>query len=214
MCYILPCKARLITRVFSKESVFFMSVATDPIRSRRELKALANYFLKRGEFRNYVYIVLGAHTALRVSDLLCLRWEDVYDFEHGHFRERLTVTEKKTGKTRIIALNREALRALSLYFPHRQGDYLFSNRRREEKPISRVQAWRIIKSAVAALGLTGHIGCHSLRKTWGYNAWSRARIRPEIIMQIYNHSSFDITKRYLGITQDALDAAYLRMQLF
>ena len=191
-----------------------MSVATDPIRSKRELKALANYFLKRGELRNYTFVVLGAHTALRVSDLLRLRWADVYDFERNHLRERLTVTERKTGKTRIIALNREALQALSLYFSHHEGEFLFSNRRKKERPISRVQAWRIMKAAVAALGLTGHIGCHSLRKTWGYNAWARARIRPEIIMQIYNHTSFAVTRRYLGITQDALDAAYLQMELF
>ena len=129
-------------------------------------------------------------------------------------RDHLVVTERKTHKTRIIALNREALQALSLYFPHRGGDFLFSNRRRNERPISRVQAWRIVHAAAAVLGLTGHIGCHSLRKTWGYNAWSRAHIRPEIIMQVYNHSSFAITRRYLGITQDAMDAAYLQMRLF
>ncbi|MBQ9664105.1 MAG: tyrosine-type recombinase/integrase [Oscillospiraceae bacterium] len=191
-----------------------MSVATDPIRNRSELKALANYFLKRGELRNYTLVVLGAHTALRISDLLRLRWEDVYDFERGRLRDHLSVTERKTGKHRRIALNREALKALSLYFAQHRGAYLFSNHRKKEKPISRVQAWRILHTAAAALGLTGHIGCHSLRKTWGYNAWSRARIRPEVIMMVYNHSSFEITKRYLGITQDTLDAAYLRMQLF
>ena len=191
-----------------------MSVVTDPIRDQKELKALANFFLKRGELRNYCLVVLGTHTALRVSDLLALSWEDVYDHERGRFRDHLVVTERKTGKSRCIALNREALHALSLYFPHHRGKYIFSNHRRNEKPISRVQAWRIVHNAAAELRLTGHIGCHSLRKTWGYNAWSRAKIRPEVIMMVYNHSSFSVTRRYLGITQDDLDLAYCRMRMF
>ena len=191
-----------------------MSVVTDPIRDQRELKALANYFLKRGELRNYCLVVLGAHTALRVSDLLALTWEDVYDFDRRCFRERLVVTEQKTGKSRNIALNREALHALSLYFPHHQGKYIFSNHRHDEKPISRVQAWRILRGAADELGLSGHIACHSLRKTWGYNAWSRAKIPPEVIMMVYNHSSFAVTQRYLGITQDDLDLAYRSMRMF
>ena len=191
-----------------------MSVATDPIRDQRELKALANYFLKRGELRNYCLVVLGAHTALRVSDLLGLTWEDVYDFARGRFRDHLVVIERKTGKTRCIALNREALHALSVYYPRHKGKYIFSNLRKDEKPISRVQAWRIVRAAADELRLTGHIGCHSLRKTWGYNAWSRAKIRPEVIMMIYNHSSFAVTRRYLGITQDDLDLAYSRVHMF
>ena len=191
-----------------------MPVVTDPIRDKRELKALANYFLKRGELRNYCLVVLGAHTALRVSDLLGLTWEDVYDFERRCFRAHLVVIERKTGKTRCIAMNREALHALSLYFTHHQGKYIFSNHRRDEKPISRVQAWRILRGAANELGLSGHIACHSLRKTWGYNAWSRAKIRPEVIMMVYNHSSFAVTQRYLGITQDDLDLAYCRMRMF
>ncbi len=191
-----------------------MSVATDPIRDKKELKALANYFLKRGELRNYTLIVLGAHTALRVSDLLSLTWEDVYDFDRRCLRDHLVVIEQKTGKSRNIALNQEAIHALSIYFAHHKGKYIFSNHRKDEKPISRVQAWRIVHDAAAELGLTGHIGCHSLRKTWGYNAWSRAKIRPEIIMMVYNHSSFEVTRRYLGITQDDLDLAYCKMRLF
>jgi len=76
-----------------------------------------------------------------------------------------------------------------------------------------VQAWRIIRAAAEAIGLAGHIACHSLRKPFGYFAY-KAGVLPVMLMDIYNHSSFEITRRYLGITQDDRDKVYLSMAVF
>lgn len=187
---------------------------TDPIRDKKQLNALGEYFLRRGELRNYVLIVMGVYTVLRVSDLLRLRWSDVYDEQQKTFRTHITVQEQKTGKTKTIALNRQVLYALRRYFPHRRGTFIFASNRKEDKAISRIQAWRIVRAAVIAVGVTGRIGCHSLRKTFGYWAWTSGEVSPVIIMEIYNHSSYEVTRRYLGVAQDDLDKAYLRMELF
>ena len=77
--------------------------ATEPIRDKGQLKALGEYFLKRGQFRNYTLIVMGACTALRISDLLRLKWSDVYDEQQRTFRTHVTLTEKKTGNHAFVA---------------------------------------------------------------------------------------------------------------
>lgn len=188
--------------------------AMEPIRDKKQLKALGEYFLKRGQLRNYALIVMGTCTALRISDLLRLRWTDVYDAEQERFYTHVTIREQKTGKVKTIALNQHILYALRLYLPHRRGDFIFVSNRRDGRAISRVQAWRIIRNAVTALKISGKIACHSLRKTWGYHAWTSKAVSPVVIMDIYNHSSYEVTKRYLGVAQDDLDAAYLGMELF
>lgn len=188
--------------------------ATEPIRSKQQLKALGDYFLKRGQLRNYVLVVLGVSTVLRISDLLRLRWTDVYDEKSDEFRPHVTIKEKKTGKTKTVALGRQVINALRLYLPHRRSEFIFASNRKSDKAISRVQAWRIIHAAVEAVGIIGKVACHSLRKTWGYHACRSGAVPPAVIMHIYNHSSFLITQRYLGIEQDDLDKAYLGLELF
>jgi len=186
--------------------------ATEPIRDKKQLAQIAEYWLKRGIRRNYVMIVVGTCTALRIGDLLRLKWDDVYDEENGTFRSHVTLKEKKTGKEKTIALNSKVISALRLYLPHKRGEYIFSSNRKG-KAISRVQAWRIIREAAKAIKAVGKIACHSLRKTFGYFAW-KSGVMPVMLMDIFNHSKFEITRCYLGITQEDRDNVYLNLALF
>ena len=187
-------------------------MATEPIRNKKHIRQLAEYYLNKGKLRNYLLIILGVYTALRISDLLSLKWGDVYNFELGEFRKHINLTEKKTGKAKSIAVNKQAVRALKKYFNTRggfkkNGDYIFSNNRKTNAAISRVQAWRIIRDAGEAVGL-GRVSCHSLRKSFGYHAW-RAGVPAPVLMDIFNHSSYEVTRRYLGVCQDDRDEVYL-----
>ena len=186
---------------------------TQPIRSKHEVRELAAYYLTRGETRNYVLIILGLHTALRISDLLRLTWDDVYDFDRGCIYPSLSIVEKKTTKPKTIALNPNAVSALSLFAGQaaRHGRFIIENRR-THKAISRIQAYRLIRAASESLALQNRVSCHSLRKTLGYHAWKNG-VSPVVIMDIYNHSSLAVTRRYLGVTQDDKDAVYLGLSL-
>jgi len=181
---------------------------TQPIRNKNQVRQLAEYYLKRGQIRNYVLVTLGVHTALRISDLLRLRWEDVYDFENKRIRETIEIVEKKTRKHKTIALNKALIGALAmLASAAAPGRFIIENVR-TGKAISRVQAYRIIRAASEALKFQNRVSCHSLRKTFGYHAW-KSGVSPAVIMEIYNHSSLAVTRRYLGVTQDDKNAVYL-----
>ena len=187
--------------------------ATQPIRSKQQVRELALYFQKRGELRNHVLVLLGVHTALRICDLLRLTWDDVYDFSINRVRKSICIIEKKTNKSKIIALNTAAVGALKTYAASaaRHEQYIIENPR-TGKAISRIQAYRVIRAAAEALKFQNRVSCHSLRKTLGYHAW-KSGVSPAVIMEIYNHSSLAVTRRYLGVTQDDKDAVYIGLNL-
>ena len=187
--------------------------STEPVRDKKHLRQMVKYWKKRENPRNQALIVLAACTALRISDLLKLTWENVYDEAREKFRSHIILTERKTGKQKKIALHSKVLNILHLCLSKRRGDFIFANNRKEEKAICRQHAFRIISDTAKAVGLPAPVSAHSLRKSFGYFAW-KSGISPTVLMDIYNHSSYEITRRYLGVQQDDRDAVYLNLALF
>lgn len=87
--------------IFGLKGVIFMGT-TQPIRNRQELQNFSSYYKQvKPHLRNYTLVVLGLNTALRISDLLNLRWRSVYDFKKNCFRDHLLIWEHKTGKKKL-----------------------------------------------------------------------------------------------------------------
>ena len=190
---------------------------TQPIRNVADIQRLKKYFLDRKEVRNYAMVTLALNTSLRIGDLLNLQWQDVFDFSEDRYKIHVMIREQKTNKRNLIPLNQEAQRALNLLKEEIKDDiekkqYIFKSRCGDNQPIGRIQAFKIIKNAAQELHIDGLITCHSLRKTFGYQAWKKG-VPPAVIMSIYNHSSMEITKRYLSIDQDDKDAVFLELNL-
>ena len=188
---------------------------TQPIKSVKQLEQFKKYYQEVSpDSRNYALIILGLNTALRISDILRHHIADVWDFRQKCFNRHIEITERKTGKNTSIYINQEVRQALSAC--HLTGldpdDALFPSHKYKGSPLSRYQAYRIIKKAAVHAGLPEHISCHSLRKTFGYHAWKQS-VPPAMLMDIYNHSSYQITKRYLGIDQDDKDQVFEKIRL-
>ena len=79
---------------------------TEPIRNTIELSRFMDYYKTEcANHRNYAMIVLGLYSALRISDILNLKWSDIYDFKGRKIKSAVTVKEQKTGKINNFALN-------------------------------------------------------------------------------------------------------------
>lgn len=189
---------------------------TRPIKNKDELSKIKEYYFTIKKCpRNYLLIVFGMNTALRISDILILRWDDVYDTDLQCCKDHISLIERKTGKKNTVFLNtsiRTALKDYRLSLTEKPAGYLFKSKKGHDRPISRQQAFRIIKEAAAYTGYEDGVSCHSLRKTFGYYALKEG-FSPAIIMKIYNHSSFQVTQRYLGIEQDEKDEVYMKINL-
>ena len=183
---------------------------TEPIRDTELLRAFLSYYKGIGQYRNHVLLNLGVYTALRISDILKLNTNDVYDFKRKRVKDFFTICETKTGKVKTIALNKKMKSALNTYYDEASPNSPLIVNDVTGAPITRNHAYRIIDEAAKAVRIPHKVSCHSLRKTFGYHAWQNG-ISPVVLMEIYNHSSYEVTKRYLGVTQDDHNRVYLSL---
>lgn len=187
---------------------------TQPVRDIVELKKIKKYYREvKPNKRNFLLIICGLNTALRISDILKLRWKDVYNENLLSFKSHIDVKEQKT----TVFINNNLKEALASFLKDiiaKKGklcdvmeQFIFLGQKSTDKPISRIQAFRIISEAAKKCLLSHKVSCHSLRKTFGYHAWKKG-VSPALLTSIYNHSSYKITTRYLGIEQDDRDEVF------
>lgn len=172
----------------------------EPIRDIDKINAIKRV-LKKSSQRDLLLFVFGINTGIRVNELLSLRISDVWDGEA--IKEFLYLKETNRGEERAFYLNDRVQCELKSYFKEyefKKSDFLFKSKKNDQ-PISRQQAYRIINAAAKEVGILEKIGMHTLRKTFGYHAY-RKGIAISILMEIYHHQSSSETFRYLGINRN------------
>jgi len=191
----------------------------EPIRDRKKIAQIKNLLRGQKRFRDLLLFVVGINTALRISDLLQLQINHFSD-EEGRVKRRFWIKERKRGKRHEVIINasiRETFGEYLLAYPDVGDDrnnFVFFNSKANNfsLPIKRGQAWKSITFICQDAGLSGNFGTHSLRKTWGYHARMQG-VDLALIMHKLNHESIAYTKRYLGITDDELQAVAQRLNL-
>ena len=164
---------------------------------------------KDGNYKISLLIALGCFTGLRISDILALRWKQILHVEE------FTIIEKKTGKKRTLRLNPQLQQHVAECYEQIQplginAPILVS----QKGTIFTVQRINVILKEVKRKYRlkVKNFSCHSLRKTFGrqvYNMNSEnSKLALVKLMELFNHSSMAITKRYLGLRQEELLQTY------
>jgi len=154
-------------------------------------------------------VAAGSYTGLRISDLLTLRWDHLLTKPH------LIITEQKTSKRRRIKINGELLEVSRSLFDkcrvQRMDELIFLNSK-TGKVFTVQHLNRLLKVIRIKYRLEiDNFSTHTLRKTFGRHIWEQSGYSERaitLLSEIFNHSSYRITRRYLGINDEDIDSVY------
>lgn len=188
-----------------------------------DIKKMNEYYKERGQWDHYLLFVLSLNLARRIGDMLSLRWVDFFDPSTGELRrDLLTIVEDKTDKLANPHINIACRNAIAEYINHTNCDpsannysgHVFEQRvcKNYFGRVMDANTFRLsMKKAAKEVGIKYNVGPHSLRKTFGFMT---RMLHPkdgnsmELLRLIYNHSSTQITSRYIGLDRDQMDKYY------
>lgn len=171
----------------------------EPIRNIESLKKLEKYLANRSE-RDLLLLTIGTNCGLRISDIVALDVGDVRNKSH------MQIIEKKTGKFKKFPINAKLKPMFEKYTKGKRSDEALFKTRFGNR-MDRFTAYRIIKNSCREAGLDEKVGTHTMRKTFGYHHYKKYK-DVAMLQKIFNHSSPQITLRYIGIEQDQIDESY------
>ena len=172
-----------------------------------ELKRLNRYFQKEENYQMALLIEFGFRTLLRYSDISRFTWNDVLN------KDELVLNEKKTGKKRNIKVG-AILKALLLEYyelllqPELQST-IFNYSLRHTN--------RLLQFGAKFVGIRKkRVSTHSLRKSGARFLYEENQKSEDVFLKIsmiLNHSSSEVSRRYLGITKEELSDVYSAFDL-
>ena len=161
------------------------------------------------EYKFCLLIAIGCFTGLRISDIQNLTWKLVLD------QDVINLVEKKTKKHRKIKINSDLKDIINKCYILMKSppieEYVLINKYKT-KPIRIQWVNEKLKQIFIGYGIkTTNASSHTLRKTFGRRVWELNNHSEKsllLLSEIFNHSSVQITKRYLGIREEELFDVY------
>lgn len=188
---------------------------TTSAMSWEDFKSLIAKLERDREYKFCLLITIATFTGLRISDLLGLRYSQ---FENG---DLLTIVETKTKKMRKIKINSDlktiVQRVRDKMSVVNSEQFIFLNKY-GNKVIDKSYVNLKLKELFKRYDIhnEGNISSHMFRKTLGNRVLRLNNYSNESIiklMELFNHSSPSITRRYLGLREQEILDVYDSLKL-
>lgn len=167
-----------------------------------ELKKLNRYFQKEQNYQMALLIEFGFRTLLRFSDISRFTWENVL------YKDELILNEMKTGKKRSIKIGAVLKTLLFEYYDLMQQPELEST----IFNYSLRHTNRLLQFSARSVGIRKkRVSTHSLRKSGARFLYEENNRSEDVFLKIsmiLNHSSSQVSRRYLGITKEEISDVY------
>jgi len=160
--------------------------------------------------RDKALFIVGLKTGFRISELLSLSLDDVY--QDNQVVAQVSVAKKSMKgkhKARTVILHPQAREALGEYcrilsLTNSGATPLFKSMK-SNKAISRVQAHIILKEAMS--GIDGRTGTHCMRKSFATRVHKALGNDVVKTSKALGHASITSTVNYLEVFQDEINKA-------
>jgi integrase len=156
-------------------------------------------------------IHIGCYTALRVGDILSLKWEDIYDVD------KINLIEHKTKNLRRMDVHHKLKEVIEWAYiscnrPHFDL-HVFRSIKKRDQPIT-VKAYNDRLKKIFAKYRIEHPSnaSHTLRKTWSQRVWEFHGKTDEaliLVSDMLGHANISTTRRYIGIQGKIVKHTYL-----
>ena len=176
-----------------------------PIKDSNILHEVQDTLLNNFRYgrRNYTIFQVGKATLLRVSDVLALRRNEIFN-DDGTIKKNAYIRDKKTDKPNTLYLkpvNQDLIDYLQWLNENKiQSDWLFPSIKHHDRHITEKQFYKIMAKTGDLLGIN-YLGTHTMRKTGAYRVYTQTNYNIGLVMSLLNHSSEAMTLKYLGLDQ-------------
>ena len=161
-----------------------------PIKDEKTLKLFGDT-LKEVDYKYYIMFQLGVGTGLQLQDILSFKNKDVTG------KSEITVKIGTKNIVNTFTVPEDLQKIISDYTKGKDPEaYLILGHQSANKPVSREQAYRVLRSTGHKIGLSS-IGAQTMRKTF---AWKFYNETGDIyyLQNLFNHASPSITYRFIG----------------